>query len=686
MGESEGHSGPAPAGGEGPPSASARIAEADDKVLAAYLAEGLAEDSPEERDLGARYDVTGRLGSGGQGIVLEGRDGLLDREVAVKVLRNPGAGIGGAGGAGAGGAGGAAELLRAEARLTGSLEHPGVPPVYDLAEDASGSPFVVMRKVEGVSLEAVLQVREGAATSPSPAERSLRQLISAFLQMGQTVAYAHSLGVLHLDLKPANIKLGRWGEVFVLDWGFAARKDDKRTFRGGTPIYASPEQIRGARCDERADVYALGVILYRILGRCNHVDFPYDGLDEYLHMLESTFPKGLRSRGAGVSRELDAVVMKAIARRRDDRYASVGEFLSDLERALEDQSVAALAEGASSRARRLLGRLALPAALAVAVFVALAGSWFLAYRIGRLGRPDILLAQEPGPANPRRARARLPFERALVLAGSAAGRADALALLDRAVEIDPGFAEALAARGRLKRISGDAAGALDDLRASSRLDPSRTSSRYMAGLTALTEMNDPAAARADFDAIGEVGPSDDLRRLGLARLALDRGDADEALRLSEQVARDSASYSELWRIRGSVHADPRSDCFDPGLAASEFAEAMRLEGRSRELLSARAGALAAAGRTDEALADIAAARRLPGEARLDRALARQEWAIRFAARFAESVAADLIPRARSAAASAARLLRMVPEATVERAPPARPEPELEPEPGPEVSP
>ncbi len=556
---------------------------AEDSVVAAFLAEGLSEEDPETRDLGARYAVTGRLGQGGQGGVLEGRDVELERAVAMKVLRGSAAPA-------------EEDLLRGEARIAGGLDHPGIPHVFDLGTDGAGSPFVVMRKVEGDSLEAVL---EGSRGSKPNAPR----LVACFMQVGQTVAYAHSKGVLHLDLKPGNIALGRYGEVSVLDWGFATRKDQPLRLRGGTPIYAAPEQLRGEACDERADVYSLGAILYRILAGCEHVELPRTGIEDCLRMLESTFPRRLRARGIAVSKGLDSVVMKAVARRRDDRYQSVPDFLADLERALAGSPVTALAEGAGGRLKRSARRLGGPIIAGALVLAAFGGAIYLAWRISGNRGPLFPLRLEGGSDAPRRRRARLPYELARELFRTGGSRDEVAGLLDESVEIDPTFADALAARGRLRLAVGDASGAVADLRRAAEVDPSQTGALYGAGLIEL-ESGNIDSARADFEGIGELDGGSILRKLGLARAHLVEGKPAVAIAMLDGLEGRASSFPELWRVLGAALGQGGGDHYDPDRAYECFGRAIEIEGPTSALHLARARVAAAGGRPRLALAEL----------------------------------------------------------------------------------
>ncbi len=226
-------------------------------------------DAAPRRDEEARYSEGTLIGEGGMGKVLLVRDRYVGRQIALKQLKDD-----------------QRSNVRAlarfgrEARLQGQLEHPAIVPVYDIGRGSDGSPFFTMKLVLGESLAELLD----HMAAGKPPRFSQRKLLSAFSQLCVAVHYAHERGVVHRDIKPANIMLGAYGEVYLLDWGVAKvggdtaepladepsqeNADSLHTGSGtvvGTVSTMAPEQALGRAVDARADVYALGAVLFHIL-------------------------------------------------------------------------------------------------------------------------------------------------------------------------------------------------------------------------------------------------------------------------------------------------------------------------------------------------------------------------------------------------------------------------------------
>jgi hypothetical protein len=268
------------------------------------------------------------LGRGGMGRIHPATDRNLLRHVALKRL--------------------AKELVTepfyrdgfvAEAQITGQLEHPNIVPVHELALDASGVPYFTMKLVQGTGFHQWLL---DPAHRPGGAVR-LEEGLEIFLKVCDALAYAHHRGVIHRDLKPDNIIVAGFGQVYVMDWGLA-RLSRTRPASGenaqmeapgpvGTPAYMSPEQARGnpAEMDERSDVFGLGAILYEIVS--GRTPFgPEMDPDRIIELSKAgrVIPIEQQARGIGISKRIRNIVMKAVEPRPADRYQTVVELQSDV--------------------------------------------------------------------------------------------------------------------------------------------------------------------------------------------------------------------------------------------------------------------------------------------------------------------------------------------------------------------
>jgi serine/threonine-protein kinase len=267
-----------------------------------------------------------------------------------------------------------------EAEVTGRLEHPGVVPIYALGVDSAGSPCYAMRFIRGETLQDAINAFHAAEKDGRDAsERSLamRALLDRFVSICSTMGYAHSRGILHRDLKPRNVMLGKYDETLVVDWGLAKPFDRDESARWadedvltpisgsgengsgtptvgavGTPAYMSPEQAeaRWADVGPSSDIFGLGAILYAILtGRAPYRARKVEEILEKVKRCEFPGPRQLRP---GVPRSLEAICLRAMARRPEDRYASALDLAADIRRWLADEPVTAYAERPAARVRR----------------------------------------------------------------------------------------------------------------------------------------------------------------------------------------------------------------------------------------------------------------------------------------------------------------------------------------------
>jgi serine/threonine-protein kinase len=308
---------------------------------------------------GLRYRILRPHAKGGLGEVFVAEDCELHREVALKEIQSEHAQDSHS-----------RSRFLLEAEITGGLEHPGVVPVYGLGRYDDGRPFYAMRFVKGDSLkEAIKRFHDADVAGRDASERrlALRQLIGRFIDVCNAVAYAHSRGVLHRDLKPGNVMLGKYGETLVVDWGLAkpvgrpesAGAIAEATLRPssgsgvaltqmgsaiGTPAFMSPEQAAG-RLDQMSaasDVYSLGATLYCLLtGRA-----PVESKDVgavLAAVQKGEFPPP-RQIKRDVSPALEAVCLKAMALQPEARYPSPRALADDLEHWLADEPVTAYRE------------------------------------------------------------------------------------------------------------------------------------------------------------------------------------------------------------------------------------------------------------------------------------------------------------------------------------------------------
>jgi serine/threonine-protein kinase len=276
-----------------------------------------------------RYEVGRLLGAGGMAEVYEGRDRLLARRVAIKVplsqhAHDPDF----------------AHRFRREAQTAASLSHPGVVAVYDTGSE-NGTHFIVMEYVDGRTLKDV--IRAEAPLYPDRAAEITADVCSA-------LAAAHARGLVHRDVKPANIMLMPDGRVKLMDLGIARAATSETLTQTaamlGTAQYLSPEQAQGQEVDYRSDLYSLGCCLYEMLTGT----VPFRGATPvaiaYRHVREDPAPPRLLN--PDIPPSLEAVCLKAMAKRPEDRYQTAAELRADLERVRTGQRVAAGPAGAGA--------------------------------------------------------------------------------------------------------------------------------------------------------------------------------------------------------------------------------------------------------------------------------------------------------------------------------------------------
>ncbi len=322
--------------------------------------------TPEAPDLpSGRYQLKKFHARGGMGEIWVAEDQDIDRSVALKKMR-------------AGANAKQKDSFLREAQITGQLEHPGVVPVHELSEDENGEPFYVMKFVKGGTLTDCINEYHGPA-NPGAVPREVQglRLLQNFLNICQTVAFAHSQKIIHRDLKPDNVMVGPYGETLLLDWGLAKTVgqtdtpgtpgavrysysgESLETLDGvvkGTPSYMSPEVAEGnmAAVDESSDIYLLGGTLYHIL--TGQKPRSAKRVTEYIELARTKLPVPPRKLKPEIPKPLEAICLKALAHRKEDRYATAQALAEDVQRHLAGEPVSAYQENLWERTLRWVKR------------------------------------------------------------------------------------------------------------------------------------------------------------------------------------------------------------------------------------------------------------------------------------------------------------------------------------------
>lgn len=296
------------------------------------------------------YEDRGEIGQGGMGSVLRVFDRRLRREAALKILKPE-----------MGSKHREVRRFVEEAQITGQLDHPNIVPIHELGQDSNGAHYFTMKLVQGRDLERAIEKAGESRLEPE----TLADFLQIFVKVCEAVSFSHSRGVIHRDLKPANIMVGEFGQVYVMDWGIArllprdrvparAPGDEEReptlvtVSRSeasdldapgtivGTPRYMAPEQVQGdhEKTDHRADIFALGGVLYHILtGHAPYTEQNYFSLLVQVQNREIRSPQEIQGCER-VPAELERIAMKAMAADPEDRYPSVVALQKDVERFL----------------------------------------------------------------------------------------------------------------------------------------------------------------------------------------------------------------------------------------------------------------------------------------------------------------------------------------------------------------
>ncbi len=330
-------------------------------------------DLPPITDQGRRYTQLGELGRGGMGVVLRVFDTVLRRQLAMKVLLGESLSASDADRQELG------KRFVNEAMVTGGLEHPGIVPVYDLLTEPTGRISFTMPIIEGADLLEVIRLVKAA-----DAEWTLPRAVGVILKVCEAVAFAHSRGVLHRDLTPANVRIGKFGEVHVIDWGLAkvlgqvdltavegpaetpqplCSAGSAQTLHGtvlGTPAYMPPEQAEGRLGDitARSDVYAVGALLYHLLAGVAPFTSRHGTLspERIVRLVCRGGPPSIERLNRRAPPELVAIAERAMSRRPEDRYADMLAMAADLRAYSDGRVVPTYEHGVIATVRKLILR------------------------------------------------------------------------------------------------------------------------------------------------------------------------------------------------------------------------------------------------------------------------------------------------------------------------------------------
>lgn len=390
------------------------------------------------------YRVIEKLGAGGMGEVFLAQDTKLHRKVALKILPAEVASDRDR-----------AQRFMLEARAASALSHPNVCVVHEVGETDDGHLFIAMEHIAGSTLESILATRE----------LDTKELLDVAIQVGDALDEAHSKGITHRDIKPANIMITPRGQAKVLDFGLAKRQMAHADGTGvetvtatqtafgvllGTIQYMSPEQALGRTVDQRSDIFSLGIVLYQMAARRR----PFVGASavETIDRIIHAEPEEMTSGSTAIPPELERIIRRCLEKDRNRRYQSAGELVADLKalrRDLDVQQLTGALKAPSASTRRLSRRFVYAAAVASAGALGIA--LYVAVAPRKPAGQSAGLAPAPQSAKPTsgalpssRAEANEYYEKAQLWLRTRFDLPRAFEMLERALQLDPQFAEAKA--------------------------------------------------------------------------------------------------------------------------------------------------------------------------------------------------------------------------------------------------